>query len=204
MQLHLGSILMLLDRGDLAPEEHRRRVERAAKSCARLGDLIEQLLDVTRIGVAAHEPEAEEFDLASLACDLVERLGAQARLAGCRLVVDAAAPVPGRWPRLRVEQILANLLSNAITYAPGAPIHVAVAEDRSRALLSVRDNGPGIPEGDRTRVFERFVRGSTGTGNGFGLGLWLVRTIAERLGGSVTLRTADGAGCTFTVELPLE
>jgi signal transduction histidine kinase len=205
LQLHLDGILMMLDGKGLAPEEQRRRLARAQASCVRLGKLIDELLDVSRAAAGTLRLEREEMDLAVTACEVVGRFAEQARRAGCRLVVDAPHPVIGSWDRTRIEQVLDNLLANAITYAPGQPVTVAASTEGGRAVISVKDSGPGIAPEEQRRVFDRFVRlGQERTANGgFGLGLWIVREIAEAHGGAVDLSSAPGEGCLFRVELPL-
>jgi hypothetical protein len=112
--------------------------------------------------------------------------------------------IPGQWDRLRIEQIAMNLISNAIKYAAGQPIHVSVARHRAMAVLEVRDKGPGIPEDQLSRIFERFERAvSTRHYGGMGLGLYVARQIAEAHGGTITVANLPGGGTGFTVRLPL-
>jgi signal transduction histidine kinase len=109
----------------------------------------------------------------------------------------------GGWDRLRLEQITTNLLSNAIKYGPGKPIEITLAGDEQRATLRVRDQGIGIAAEDHGRIFERFERAvSPRRYGGFGLGLWIVRRVADALGGTIDVESRPGAGATFTVTLP--
>jgi len=202
-QLYIDSLVEAALAGRLSEEERRQRLERASASCRRLGRLIENLFDVSRTGPALPSVEREEVDLATLAREVVERFAAPARLAGCELTIRADRPVIGRWDPMRLDQILTNLLANAFTHARGTPVEVVVEEHGDRALLTVRDAGPGIAPQEQARVFEKFAQVGAGQARGgFGLGLWIVRQNAAAMGGTVALESAPGRGATFRVELP--
>jgi signal transduction histidine kinase len=109
----------------------------------------------------------------------------------------------GRWDRLRLDQIVSNLVENAIRYGAGRPIDVVVEGDEASARLVVADRGIGIAPDDQRRIFERFERAvSPHQGGGLGLGLWIVRQIVEALGGTIGVASRPSAGATFTVVLP--
>jgi signal transduction histidine kinase len=109
----------------------------------------------------------------------------------------------GRWDRLRLEQVLENLLSNAFKYGAGQPVEVVVGGGEGRALLSVQDGGVGIAAADVERIFGRFERAApTRNFGGLGLGLYIARQIVEAHGGSIRLESSPGQGTTFTVDLP--
>ena len=115
-----------------------------------------------------------------------------------------AARSQGDWDRLRVEQVLTNLMSNALKYAAGKPIAVSAARTNDVAVIEVRDRGPGIAEEDVPRIFERFERAvSSRHHGGLGLGLYVARQIAEAHGGAIAARNVAGGGACFTVRLPL-
>jgi len=180
-----------------------RKVEKALRAGTRLADLIEALLDVSRIATGRLTLRPERFDLAEAASDVVERFHDSAVQAGCSVSLETRAPVLGVWDRLRVEQILGNLLSNATRYAPGVPVTVTVQAERDHAVVEVRDQGPGVRGDALARIFERFERASSAVAGGMGLGLYIARQFAEAQGGSVTARNLDGGGACFTVRLPL-
>jgi signal transduction histidine kinase len=121
-------------------------------------------------------------------------------------VAAPADPVVGRWDRARLERVVDNLVSNAVKYSPGGgAVEVSVVQDGRWAILTVRDQGIGIPPGDLHRVFERFARGGNVGGiPGSGVGLAAVRHIAEQHGGTVAVESAEGRGTTVTVRLPLD
>jgi len=113
------------------------------------------------------------------------------------------AAVIGWWDRLRLDQICRNLVSNAIRFGAGRPIHVTVEADDGDATLTVRDSGVGIPPHKQEVIFERFERGPENSrSGGFGIGLWVVRNVCAAMGGSVNVTSAVGVGSTFAVSLP--
>jgi signal transduction histidine kinase len=124
-------------------------------------------------------------------------------VAGCPLSITADHAI-GTWDRSRIDQIVTNLVSNAIRYAAGSPIAVSVARQAEDVVIEVRDTGPGLPDGQLARIFERFERGASMRHfGGLGLGLYVVRQITEAHGGTVTAENAAGGGACFTVRLPL-
>ena len=202
-KLYLDGIARALGRGSLDPEETKRRLDKAEEQCERLGELIQNLLDFSRMSSGSLPMRPEEVDLVELARLAVERFEGEARKAGCRLVLTGVRSAAGQWDRVRLEQILTNLVANALKYAPGAPIEIAVRRDGDSTALSVRDHGPGIAPEDQGRVFERFCRVATEAHPaGFGLGLWIVRQIAAAMGGAVHLTSELGEGSIFVVTLP--
>jgi PAS domain S-box-containing protein len=179
------------------------KMERATRSADRLASLITTLLDVSRIATGRFELHLEPFDLQDAAREVIDGLQDAARSVGCEMTVRMDQPLIGTWDRLRVEQIFTNLLSNALKYAPGEPISISASPAGDFAVVEIRDGGPGIPEGDLTRIFGRFERaGAPDTYGGMGLGLYVTRQIAEAHGGSVDASNAPGGGACFTVRLP--
>ena len=180
-------------------------VERALRIGTRLAQLVEALLDVSRIATGDLKLKVERFDLGETAREVTDRLGETAVAAKCDLSLDVPGPIEGRWDRLRIEQVLMNLISNSIKYAAGQRIHVSVAGDGDSAVLEVRDHGPGVPETELPRVFERFERAASARHyGGMGLGLYVARQIAEAHGGAIMASNAPDGGACFTVRLPLD
>lgn len=181
------------------------RLERAATAGLRLEVLINQLLDVSRITAGRLQLEPEAVDLEQLVREVADRFHEQAQRAGSALEVTTRGPMPGQWDRLRLEQVLSNLLANAVKYGGAKPIDIALSEEEGAALVRITDHGIGIEPGVQQRIFERFERavGAREFG-GFGLGLWITRQIVEASGGSIAVQSAPGQGSTFTVRLPLE
>ena len=129
-------------------EKLAKNLDWARRLASRLGELVEALLDVPRIATGKLKLTLESFDMADAARDVVGRFRDSARAADCELSLDVTGAYPGRWDRLRIEQVLTNLISNSIKYAAGRPIQVRLAREDSIAVLEVRDGGPGIPDAD--------------------------------------------------------
>jgi two-component system OmpR family sensor kinase len=167
--------------------------------------LVEQLLTLAREepGVADRPPAT--VDLPALAREVVADLAPLAADKRIDLGLSADSPVQVRGDADALATLLSNLVDNALRYTPEAGrVDVGVASDGGRAVLSVRDSGPGIPEADRERVFDRFVRGSvTGAVRGSGLGLSIVKRIAERHGADIAVGPGlEGAGVGISVRFP--
>ena len=106
---------------------------------------------------------------------------------------------------MRLEQVISNLLTNALKYGPGKPIEVETARDGNLARIRVRDYGIGIEPENQRRIFERFERAvSDRHYGGLGLGLWIARQVVEASGGTITVQSAPGEGSLFSVELPMK
>jgi signal transduction histidine kinase len=202
LRLQTQTLARLLTRGP--PDEHRvqRKLRSIEIQLDRLDTLVNGLLDVSRVVAGRLELEREELDLAELAADVLERFEDAAERSGSEVVLRAE-PVMGRWDRVRLEQVLTNLLHNALKFAPRRPVEVTVSGRDGQALLVIRDHGPGISPELRARLFGRFERAAESrTLGGLGLGLWISREIVAAHGGSISVESAAGAGSTFTVALP--
>jgi signal transduction histidine kinase len=184
-----------------SPEPRLRLIERQADRLVRLG---EALLDVSRLTSGRLELAPEPTDLAALVREVTERFADEAAEAHSPIACDAGEPLVAPVDAGRLDQVLSNLLSNALKYGRGAPIRVALRGADGRALLSVTDGGIGIPEADHARIFGRFERAVSGRNYaGLGLGLWIALHIAEAHSGTIRVESAPGRGSTFTVDLPL-
>ncbi len=177
-----------------------RRIEEESK---RMGVLVEDLLTLARMDEAP-ELVLAPVDLARLARDAVEDAHAMAPERPIDLHAPAAAIVSGDSHRLR--QVLANLLRNALVHTPAAtPVEVSVTEDEQSVTVSVRDHGPGLPDADPQRLFDRFWRAEGGRERGkagAGLGLSIVGTVVDAHGGRVIAQNAEGGGARFSAVLP--
>jgi signal transduction histidine kinase/CHASE1-domain containing sensor protein len=179
-----------------------RKMEVIRRNVDRLSRLITNLLDISRIGEGRLALELEEVDLSDLLCEVAGRFEDELARAGSTLQLDVPGPVIGRWDRLRLDQVVTNLVANAVKYGPGKPIEVTLQTEGDRVALTVRDHGIGIPREAQQRIFERFERAvSDRHFGGLGLGLWISRRIVEALGGTIGVESEAGQGATFTVEL---
>ena len=176
-----------------------RRIEQRLH---RLLETLDRLLDVSRLSTGRIDLQPEPANLAQVAREVIDTLEAELAVARCKLTFSERAPATGAWDRLRLEQICHNLLSNAIRFGAGRPIDVLVDADEDFATLQVRDHGIGIERDHQTRIFERFERGMEQRSGGFGIGLWVVKTVCVAMGGTVAVDSELGNGARFTVMLP--
>ncbi|WP_437541156.1 AAA family ATPase [Sorangium sp. So ce367] len=205
IQAHLlARLLPRYRRAEVAPERIDAALQLLDRQIARLGHLVNELLDVTRLNAGRLALAPAPVDLAALASEVVERMSQQLADARCPIQLDLDERVVGDWDASRMEQVLINLLSNAMKYGAGRPVLVGVRRQAHRALLVVRDQGIGIAEADQGRIFERFERAvSVRNFGGLGLGLYITRSIVASHGGTIRVESKPGAGATFVVELPL-
>ncbi|WP_165982735.1 sensor histidine kinase [Dankookia rubra] len=163
------------------------------------------LLDVSRIAAGNIRIEPSEVDLSRVVREVVDRAEPAARMARSRVDPDLQEGIVGMWDRLAVEQVVENLLSNALKFGAGRPVTLTLRADSRVAQLTVRDQGIGISEEDRARIFQRFERAvARREHGGFGVGLWLVNQLVVAMGGAISIESAPGKGATFVVTLPLE
>jgi two-component system, OmpR family, sensor kinase len=162
------------------------------------------LLDVSRIAAGNLRIEPSKVDLSEIARGVVDRAEPAARLARSRLEADLQDGVVGMWDRLALEQVVENLLSNALKFGAGKPVTLTLRSDGQAAQLAVGDRGIGISEADRARIFQRFERAVTQREHGgFGVGLWLANQLVVAMGGTIDIESTPGEGATFLVRLPL-
>jgi signal transduction histidine kinase len=192
-----------LRRGRFSPEREGEKLDSAARQVTRLIKLVSELLDVSRIRTGRLHLEPEPFDMAALVDEVVARMADEAERSGVSFAVRVERPCPGTWDRMRLDQVVTNLLTNAVKYGNGKPVEVDLSKTASGVRLAVSDHGIGIAPEHQQRIFERFERAtSTRHYGGFGLGLWITRQIVESSGGTITVDSAPGRGSTFVVCLP--
>jgi PAS domain S-box-containing protein len=189
----------------LAPAEVGERMGKAERQVTQLGRLIDRLLDVSRLSTRDLPLERERADLAEIAREVVSRYEDFVAEAGGRIDLQTAGPAIGWWDRGRLDQVVTNLVGNAVKYGAGAPIAVSVTSASAGAVrLTVRDKGPGIPLADQERIFGQFERASPSESlPGMGLGLWLARRIVTAHGGTISVESTPGEGAAFSVLLPV-
>ncbi|WIG94139.1 ATP-binding protein [Myxococcus sp. SDU36] len=202
----LQLLLRKLQRTELAGEQKAREgLAAALKQTQRLGQLLHNLLDLSRLSSGKRMLDVAPVDLPELVHEAMERFAEQATEAGCKLEFSAELGLVGRWDRLRLDRVVTNLLSNALKFGRGRPVEVRVEHAAmARARLVVRDHGVGIAPEAQRRIFERFEREPSGGQHaGFGLGLYIVRQLVEAHGGTIRVESAPSEGAAFIVELPL-
>jgi signal transduction histidine kinase len=188
---------------DPLPEKLVHATGAAKVAAEHLGDLVEDLLDVSRLTAGHLTLQVESVDVGGLLSDLVARMRDQAAQAGSTVDVACPETIVASWDRKRVEQVLTNLLSNAIKYGMGRPIRLSARGVGERVRISVADEGLGIPRADQTRIFQAFERLPTVQRiGGLGLGLYIGQQIATAHGGSLSVDSEPGRGSTFVLELP--
>jgi PAS domain S-box-containing protein len=205
LQIELYGMRAPIDRHH--DERLGRKLARASRSADRLTRLIEMLLDVSRIAAGRLTLQREPFDLQPAMQQVVELMEGSAAQASCEFLFHPSAgagSIVGDWDRLRIEQVVMNLLSNAFKYGAGQPVTLSLTRERDWAIIEVRDHGPGVPTGDPERIFERFERATALLNEGgLGLGLYVSREIVRAHGGSIAGRTLPEGGACFTVRLPM-
>src|SRR5438094_360103 len=178
-------------------------LERIDRNVVRINNFVNSLLDVSRFEASQLDLCPSDVDLAVIVPEILERSKEQLEQAGCLPTLTSCGSLIGRWDPMRLEQIITNLLDNAMKYGRGKPIELTIESEGDNAILSIQDHGPGIKPEDQERIFDKATRGTGSTHvRSFGFGLWIVRTIVAASGGSVRVTSQPNRGATFTVVLP--
>jgi signal transduction histidine kinase len=205
MKLRARQVESALARQPLGPQLHGKvssMLETFSDQIQRLSQLVDQLLDVSHINMEWFELRLEEIDLVAVARGVADRLAEQLERAGCRLELEFEGRVIGEWDKLRIEQVVRNLLTNAMKYGANRPLRMKVFSEADKAMLQVEDRGIGIRKQDQMRIFERFERAASSNYGGLGLGLFIARQIVQAHAGRIWVESEPGKGTTFFVELP--
>ena len=196
-----------LERDNLAafaPDKLQKMVERDGRQIRSMVRLIDDMLDVSRISSGKLSIRREPVDLSSLVRRLADDLSPYAASTGSTLAVQALEQVSGYWDAFRVEQIVVNLISNALRYGEGQPVEISLAATQNSAVIEVRDHGIGISGKDQERIFDAFERVvQHDRSGGLGLGLFITKQLVDAHGGAITLQSQPGHGALFSVTLPL-
>jgi len=185
-------------------DKMKAMVERDERQIQSLIRLIEDMLDVSRIRTGKLSIRPGQFDLSRVVSTLVETFAPQISAAQSSVNLSADSPVVGLWDEFRIEQVVSNLLTNALRYGAKSPIDVSVYVEGENAIVEVRDQGIGISEENQQRIFQQFERVSAKHAvAGLGLGLFISEQIVAAHGGKITVQSALGEGAVFRVSLPL-
>lgn len=190
----------------VSAEQVERAIHKANSNLDRMMTMMDGLLAMSRAETDAFDIDWEQVDLCDVVDEVLYDYEHAIEKSASTIAVDAPDSVVGCWDWMRAQQVVANLVSNALKYGQGQPIEIEIAADDDTASLRVRDHGRGIPKAQQKRIFERYVRIDHRTGEEFedsyGLGLWIVKRIVNALGGRIEVHSQVGHGTTFEVELP--
>jgi PAS domain S-box-containing protein len=191
--------------GKLPPADKLiKMLDTSNKEVDRLTHLVEDLLDVTKIRVGKLDIQLVESNLSETVHEVTERFSDALATAKCPVKLEVEPEINGMWDGGRIEQVMVNLLSNVIKYAPGSLVTIRLSKSGDFAKLVVQDDGPGIPTEKQVKIFERFERAvSSRNISGLGLGLFIVKQIVEAHHGTIHLESNLGKGSMFIIELPM-
>jgi len=187
------------------PFDPNRLLNTYESQIKRLTRIVDDMLDISRIKKGKFELELSPVDLRVLVEDVVGRFIDGFSDKGIQVSIHSEEAVLGTWDPYRLEQVILNLITNAIKYGQGRPVDIHVMREGSQAIISVRDQGIGIPLESQQKIFNRFERAvSFREFSGLGLGLYISRIIVEAHGGTIGVTSEPGAGSTFVIRLPIE
>jgi signal transduction histidine kinase len=208
LRLQLQMTLRRLTKKEGAPIDFDKLLKTftsADRQVVNLNRLIEELIDVSRIRTGQMTIHPMALDLSLVAKEVFERMSEQLKLAQCPVKFELEEPLMVNCDSLRIEQVITNLLSNAVRYAPHGLITIRSWSDKNFAYLSIQDSGQGIRLEKQKTIFERFERDSKDPGiDGLGLGLYIVKQIVTAHRGDIELVSPPGEGAIFTLKLPLK
>lgn len=206
LYLQLGLLRRLVPKDGAAVDTRQLtgRLDGFEDQLMRLGTLVDSLLDVTRIRGNRLSLNYSQFDFRALAQEVVERFVEDSNGKRNNIFFQSEGPVHGAWDKMRVDQIITNLLLNAVKYGDGGRIDVHLASTPEHVTLQVKDCGIGISLEDQARVFDRFERAASHNYGGLGLGLYITKRIVERHSGRIWVESGVQKGSTFFVELPIQ
>lgn len=199
--------ILQLQRGNFAalgPDRLPAMVARDQRQIQSMIRLIDDMLDVSRIRSGSLSIRPAAFELMTMLERVASDLALQASGYGSRITLYPHPPVAGCWDESRIEQVIINLLTNALRYGGGSPVDIIVAVGGDEMRIDIVDGGIGIPAQDQQRIFEPFERGAAkGEVKGLGLGLAISLQLAEAHGGRLSVTSDGKTGSTFTLFLPM-
>jgi PAS domain S-box-containing protein len=206
LKLQIQTAVRQLDRNNTEMFQERavKFVNGAGKQLDRLSRLIDDMLDVPRISMDRLAIEKAPFDLTELVREAMERFELECKKTGCTIEFSDDGPILILGDRHRLDQVMSNLMLNALKYGESKPIHLSVRKAGEKALIEIKDQGIGIAVKDQDRIFDRFERAvSANAVSGMGLGLYISQKIVEAHHGRISVQSELGKGSTFIVKLPI-
>lgn len=187
----------------LSRSEQEKTLDFAMGGVRRLASMIDDMLDVSKIAAGRLQFRIERLNLARLVDEVLNRYRLDFERDGVPVEVKGPEQIWGHWDKVRIEQVVINLLTNALKYGEKKPIRVEVGRKGAFATIRVQDRGRGMSEEFQAQLFTRFSRETEGEIPGSGLGLWITSKIVQGHEGRISVESRIGEGSTFTVELPI-
>lgn len=185
-------------------EKLLKMLQSTEQQTKRLSKMINDLLNISLITTDRFDLEKEKIDLSHLTKEVIDRFAERAEREGSPIKLQTEKDVIGNWDKLRIEQAITNLITNAMKYGGNKPITIVVGHANGMGTIKVSDHGIGIPADRQKRIFERFERGvSNHSYKGLGVGLYITQHIVQTHEGKITLQSKPNTGSTFTISLPL-
>lgn len=207
LKLQVQSLNRVLKAGNIAALSSDRlklMVSVLDNQIDKISGLIRNLLDVTRISQGTMILHKDAFDLNKLIIQVVKEYNEEIIQAECLITLDLKNNILVNWDSNRIEQVITNLLSNALKYARGKPLMISTSQQNTKAILEIEDKGPGISPENLAKIFNRYERIDAAANlGGLGLGLYISKQIVEAHGGQIQVKSTPGEGTRFRIELPV-
>ena len=180
-------------------------LESAEQQAQTLGKMITDLLNVSLIRRGRMQLELEQVDLSEITKEIVKRFSEKARKENVEIQLKTHTNLKGYFDKVKIEQVITNLITNALKYGEQKPIFISVGKSGSLGRIAVKDSGVGVPKDVQQKIFNLFERGiSIGNHSGLGIGLFVSNQIVKAHRGKILLNSSPGKGSVFTIELPLK
>jgi PAS domain S-box-containing protein len=186
------------------PEKLKTFIEKNCVQIDRLTRLVDDMLDISRLRTGKFSLKKESCEISGMLRDILARTREQFAASGSgEPIIEQLDLVSGEWDPLRIDQVLTNIVTNAIRYGQGKPVRISVMRLEKTVRISVKDQGLGIPKSDQEKIFKRYERGLLSREvSGLGLGLFISKQIVEAHGGNIWVESTLNQGSTFFVDLP--
>ncbi len=180
-------------------------LEKVENQTNRLSRIINDLLNASRVSSRKLNLKKEEFDIGELVAQVVDNFNEEAEENGNLIKVETKKGLIGKWDKIRIEQAIANLVSNAIKYGEKKPVNIYVTNSKNKVKIQVKDNGIGIADEDLSKIFTLFERAHENKKiEGTGVGLYITDRIVKAHGGKIEVKSKKGQGSEFIINLPLD